>query len=135
MGMKRTWPLIVCAVMGCATQASKPAPEVVRAPVAPQPPAAEYAVRWDTRDGGPRTAEKVLEALGVKSDEPTTSMVEFFEVGNPPADAPAGATIILRQRTRKKNVHVTFTYRGPDPIAPAPRCPLVAAKPKSKPKS
>lgn len=96
------------------------------------PEHAEYAVRWRAIDGGPQTAPAVLAALGLSADDVDDYQVQYFDI-QPPADAPAGFTAILRQRKKgKKKYQLTFKYRGASAFPAAPTladwsCPLPGA--------
>ena len=95
--------------------------------------AAEYAIRWNPRQGGPATAEAALEALSpAPSDTKPKSAefdVQYFSVAKPP-DLPADVSAILRERKKSKKTELTFKLRGPRPF-PTPlaswACPVEAA--------
>jgi hypothetical protein len=73
---------------------------------------AEYAIRWDICQGGPRTAADTLTALGQPAGDPEDYEVQYFDI-TPPEDAPDGFKSILRQRQKGKKKHeLTFKYRG-----------------------
>lgn len=98
-------------------------------PVA-EPEQAEYAMRWDIEEGGPRTAKKALEVLGKKADESVDYKIRYFDLA-PPQDAPAGFAPILRRRKSDKMHELTFKYRGDHPLADW-SCPLSSSPDESK---
>lgn len=88
---------------------------------------AEYAIRWSPIDGGPATAAKVFETLGLQSGDSTEFRIRYFDVKRP-SDAPGGFEPILRERSSKGQRDVTLKYRGGSTAAPGKkkswRCPL-----------
>lgn len=89
---------------------------------AAEPKDAEYAMRWNSGDGGPQTAKKVLKALGKEAEESKDYEILYFDF-TPPGDAPAGFKSILRQRKSGKKYELTFKYRGDHPLSTW-KCPL-----------
>lgn len=94
-------------------------------------PSAEYALRWSAKGSNMADAKAVLQALRLKSDDKDNYDVQYFDL-TPPADAPPGATSILRQRRKGKDKYeLTFKYRSDAPFnKPALRawtCPLPGA--------
>lgn len=90
---------------------------------APADPA-EYAVRWNPAEGGPKTSSAILCAL----DDTFTGDVDEYEIRyfdvKAPADAPAHAKTILRRRVKNGTKHeLTLKYRGDDQLA-SPSCAL-----------
>jgi hypothetical protein len=61
---------------------------------------AEYAIRWDPRDGGPGTIDEVAALLQVSSGKrkPKEFVVRYFALKQPKA-LPDGASVIARERT------------------------------------
>lgn len=96
-----------------------------------EPEQAEYAMRWDIEEGGPRTAQKALKVLGKKGDEPDDYKIRYFDF-TPSGDAPADFTPILRQRESGKKHELTFKYRGDHPLPSSWRCPISSAPDESK---
>jgi hypothetical protein len=89
---------------------------------AAEPKDAEYAMRWNGGEGGPRTAKKVLTALGKEAEESTDYKIRYFDF-TPPKDAPKGFKAILRQRQSGEKYELTFKYRGDHPLS-GWKCPL-----------
>jgi len=86
---------------------------------------AEYAIRWNPTEGGPKTSAAVLEALGDKSSDDDGYEIQYFDLV-PPSDAPPEASAILRQRVKNGKKHeLTFKYRSAKSLD-APTCPLAA---------
>jgi len=78
---------------------------------------AEYAIRWNPAEGGPKTVEETLEALSDKSlNGLRTFTVQYFDVRTPPSDAPRGATAILRRRSTGTRYELALKYRSVDPL-------------------
>lgn len=93
-------------------------------------PDAEFAVRWDPRQGGPATPEDTLRELGLKVGERSRSEVQYFDF-TPPPDVPAGFTPILRRRVSGSHHELSFKLRGSQALPDAPTlkawaCPLGA---------
>ncbi|HEY9100988.1 hypothetical protein [Chitinimonas sp.] len=74
---------------------------------------AEYAYRWRPQQGGPADGKAVLALLGQPLQKMDQVLVQYYTV-EPPKDAPAGFTAILRQRSRPdgSKAEVTWKYRG-----------------------
>jgi hypothetical protein len=93
---------------------------------------AEFAVRWDPRQGGPATPQQALQELKLRASKPRRFEVQYFEF-TAPAGLPAGFDAILRKRVSQGEAELTFKLRGdaPLPAQPALRrwdCPLGATK-------
>jgi hypothetical protein len=89
---------------------------------------AEFAVRWDPRQGGPATPEDTMRELRLTVDERSQAKVEYFEF-TPPPGLPEGFTPILRQRTSGPSHELSFKLRGSQPLPDTPTlkhwdCPL-----------
>lgn len=89
---------------------------------------AEFAVRWDPRQGGPPTPTDVLRELRLKASAPSHFEVQYFEF-SPPAGLPAGFDPILRKRLSGGKAELSFKLRGPAPLPVRPTlkhwdCPL-----------
>jgi len=93
---------------------------------------AEYAVRWDIQEGGPKSAKDALEALHLKAEKFEDFVVQYFEF-KPPSDTPNGFKPILRARTKGNKKHeLTFKLRG-DRALSSWTCPLASpVKPKQE---
>lgn len=106
---------------------------VVAGPVQPgavvaaaEAPGAEYAFRWRPADGGPKDGKAALTLLGEAPQQSDKVLVQYYSV-TPPADAPAGFTSILRQRSKPGGgkAEVTWKYRGEQGFPEGDwRCPL-----------
>ncbi len=93
-----------------------------QATAAPAEPA-EYAMRWNVKDGGPKTAEDTLDVLGLQPTDLDSYEVQYFGFRSP-KDAPDDFTSILRQRKKgKKKYQLMFKYRGDHALA-AWQCPI-----------
>ena len=87
-----------------------------------EPDRAEYAVRWEAADGGPKTAQEVMATLKKASTSAETYVVQYFDFT--PPEVPAGSKPILRRRTKESGKpKLTFKYRSDQPLA-AWTCPL-----------
>lgn len=98
------------------------------APVAAKAPPAEFAVRWDPREGGPTSAEQALRLLSAKRAQTTTYEVRYYDLHLPEA-LPPGFGAITRKRVGAGVAEVTFKMRGQEPLPGEPslkrwRCPL-----------
>jgi hypothetical protein len=93
---------------------------------------AEFAVRWDPRDGGPGTPEATLRALQHAPGKTTHFEVEYFDFV-PPAGLPPGFEPILRRRFSDGATELSFKLRGTAPLPAQPAlqrwdCPLGATR-------
>jgi hypothetical protein len=93
---------------------------------------AEYAVRWDPRQGGPATPEDALRELHLKPSEPVRSEVRYFDF-TAPAGVPPGFDAILRRRVSGGEAELTFKLRGTARLPATPslkdwHCPLGKTK-------
>ena len=89
---------------------------------------AEFAVRWDPRQGGPATPQDALRELRLKASAPSHFEVQYFDF-TPPAGLPAGFDAILRKRLTAGEAEMTFKLRGSAPLPAQPTlkqwaCPL-----------
>ena len=89
---------------------------------------AEYAIRWNAGEGGPKNALEALSVLGQTKIDSDTFEVLYFDFSMP-GDAPPGVTGILRQRKKKTKYELTFKYRSDGEIGYL-GCPL-SSSPKS----
>ena len=105
-------------------------PSSLAAQTPAEPEGAEYAMRWNSDEGGPRTAKKVLKALGEEAEESKDYEIRYFDF-TPPEEAPAGFKSILRQRKSGKKHELTFKYRGDHPLS-AWKFPISSAQDESK---
>jgi hypothetical protein len=93
---------------------------------------AEFAVRWDPRQGGPATPQEALRGLGLKASPPSHFEIRYFDF-TPPAGLPAGFDAILRKRLTAGQAELTFKLRGHAPLPSQPTlqqwtCPLGATR-------
>jgi len=91
-------------------------------------PDAEFAVRWDPRQGGPATPADALRELRLKASAPRYFEVQYFDF-SVPAGLPAGFDPILRKRLSGGEAELTFKLRGHAPLPAQPPlkhwdCPL-----------
>ena len=89
---------------------------------------AEFAVRWDPRQGGPATPEEATRELKLKAGQTSRFEIEYFDFA-PPAELPPGFDPILRKRFSSGETELTFKLRGAVPLPPQPTlkqwdCPL-----------
>ncbi len=93
---------------------------------------AEFAVRWDPKQGGPASPQDALRELHLKAGKPQHFEVQYFEF-TPPTGAPAGFDPILRKRISHGKAELTFKLRGDAPLPAQPKlkqwaCPLGATR-------
>jgi hypothetical protein len=98
---------------------------------------AEFAIRWDTAAGGPRSIEEAAALLGLEVGKRKSFEVRYFSVEQP-ADAQDRSAVIVRQRSSGRSVESMVKQRSVvafsagDPLA-GWQCPFPArAKAKSK---
>jgi len=96
------------------------------------PLSAEFAVRWNPKEGGPASARAAIDALGKIQTDSDDYEVRYLNI-TAPRDAPRGSTAILRERMKgKKKFQLTFKYRSESPLLLAPdlqhwSCPLAGS--------
>lgn len=91
-----------------------------------EPDKAEYAIRWNAKEGGPKTAQETLDVLRQQQEGSGSYEVQYFDF-TPPKDAPQGVTSILRERREgRRRYALTFKYRSDHALAPL-RCPIAAS--------
>jgi hypothetical protein len=88
-----------------------------------EPTDAEYAIRWNARDGGPKSGAEVLAVLSVHARHTSDYRIDYY--GLPPAaTAPPGFATILRRRTENAGRSaLTWKLRGDHALAEW-ACPL-----------
>jgi hypothetical protein len=99
------------------------APCLALADTLPPIAGAEYAIRWNPRDGGPATADETLAILNLRAKRTERFNVDYYDM--PPAvTAPAGFATILRKRVDTAGrATVTWKLRGDRALAEW-TCPL-----------
>jgi len=75
---------------------------------------AEFAVRWDPKQGGPASAHAVLSMLGLKATDTDVYEVRYFTATQGTETLP-GFDVILRERVKKKK-ELTYKLRGEKPL-------------------
>lgn len=79
---------------------------------ATEPADAEFAIRWNAREGGPATVDATLAVLAVRARHESRFKVGYFDLPAT-ASAPAGFTAILRRREESdQRAELTFKLRG-----------------------
>jgi hypothetical protein len=61
---------------------------------------AEFAIRWDTKEGGPRSAAEVLKQIKLEQTDKDSFEVIYFVAGQR-TPTPPGFESILRKRAKK----------------------------------
>jgi hypothetical protein len=119
----RQWQ--ACAVAAAAMGLALGAPSAAAAPS--EPAGAEYAIRWNASDGGPKTGGAALTAL--KKRAPRTSQLEvsYFELPPPPTAPPGFAAILRRRVEGDRDPEFTWKLRGDRALADW-TCPLENAQ-------
>jgi hypothetical protein len=113
----RAWPLALTAALA-----------VPSLPAGAAAAHAEFAVRWDPRQGGPATPQDALRELRLKASAPSRFEIQYFEF-TPPDGLPPGFDAILRKRLNDGEAELTFKLRGDAPLPQQPTlkqwvCPL-----------
>lgn len=91
------------------------------APLSPM--TAEFAFRWNPAEGGPKSPEEVLTALGEPTPSPERYRVRYYDLAAP-ASAPEGAVVALRERTKSHGkTQFRLKYRFSRPLSGAWSCP------------
>ena len=121
--MRLTSVLLLALITGWASRS----PTVEAAPSRPpQPRTAEFAMRWDPAEGGPKTPEDVFALFGVPSPPPAAYEVRYFELP-PSRSGPESTAVILRERTsRDGNTQIRLKYRRSEPRPATWACPAHA---------
>lgn len=101
------------------------------APVALAADGAEYALRWEPVDGGPRGIEEVATLLRLPPGKRKQFEVRYFTAAQP-ADLPPGASVIVRERGNGGKTESMYKLRSAAPlpgnaVSPAMRCAFPAS--------
>jgi len=99
------------------------------APAATLPPiaGAEYAIRWNPRDGGPATAVDTLALLKLRAKHTDKFSVDYYDLPPSPTTPPGFATILRQRVDAAGHATVTWKLRG-DHVLAAASCPLRDAR-------
>jgi hypothetical protein len=99
------------------------------APAAALPPVAgaEYAIRWNPRNGGPATAGYTLALLKLRAKHTDRFSVDYYDVPPSPTVPPGFATILRQRLDAAGHATVTWKLRGDHALANW-ACPLRDAR-------
>ncbi len=98
---------------------------------------AEFAIRWDPAEGGPKTIEEVAALLQLPSGRSKSFEVRYFSIRQP-SDAVGDSTAIVRQRSTRQATESMYKQRSADAFSSGEplagwQCPFPArANPKAK---
>lgn len=84
-------------------------------PVALAADAAEYALRWEPADGGPRSVEEVAAVLRLPEGKRKQFEVRYFTVAQP-SGLPPGASVIVRERSSGGETESMYKLRSSSPL-------------------
>ena len=93
-----------------------------------EPDAAEFALRWNAREGGPATAEATLNLLSLRAKHATRFEVSYYDLPSTIAAPPGFSTILRRRQENGGEAELTFKLRG-DHALTQWSCPLRDAGP------
>jgi hypothetical protein len=86
-----------------------------------EPVGAEYAIRWNARDGGPDSAEATLAVLNARTRRNSNFRIDYYDLAQ---IAPPGFSTILRRRIEDAgHAELTWKLRGDRALAEW-TCPL-----------
>jgi hypothetical protein len=92
-----------------------------------EPAAAEYAIRWNARDGGPASVNETLALLKSRATRVRRFNVDYYDLP-PTMTAPPGFAMILRRRIEDgAGAELTWKLRGDHALADW-TCPLRNSK-------
>jgi len=84
---------------------------------------AEYAIRWNARDGGPASGNETMAILKTRATRPRQFNVDYYDLPST-MTAPPGFSMILRRRVEDgRRTELTWKLRG-DHAAADWACPL-----------
>jgi len=116
------WIGAVAAAMLFAT------PGASAASAAPsEPTGTEYAIRWNARDGGPKTGAAALTALQMRARRTRLLDVSYYDLPPPPTAPPGFAAILRRRVEGDREPEFTWKLRGDRALA-GWTCPLEDAR-------
>lgn len=76
---------------------------------------AEFAIRWDPAEGGPKTIEEVADLLQLPGGKHKAFKVRYFSIKQP-SDAAGGYTAIVRQRSSGHAHESMYKERSAQPF-------------------
>jgi hypothetical protein len=88
-----------------------------------EPAGAEFAIRWNARDGGPQTGDEVLKVLGGRARRTSLFNISYYDVPSAATAPPGFATILRRHVDGAGASDLTWKLRG-DHALPAWTCPF-----------
>jgi hypothetical protein len=92
-----------------------------------EPADAEYAIRWNARDGGPASLNETLSILKTRATRPRQFKVDYYDLPPTPT-TPPGFSVILRRRVDNGGpAELTWKLRGDHALADW-ACPLRNSK-------
>ena len=89
----------------------------------PEPAGAEYAIRWNARDGGPKTGDEVLAVLNLRAKGTHGFRITYYDFPSSTKTPPGFSTILRRRMDAAGGVELTWKLRGDHAIAEW-SCPL-----------
>ena len=108
-------PMHICAAAAAAICVALGGPSASAA--TSEPGSAEYAIRWNARDGGPKSGDEVLMVLGAHARRTSLFNVSYYDVPSA-TTAPPGFATILRQRVDGAGAaELTWKLRGDRALA------------------
>jgi hypothetical protein len=93
---------------------------------------AEFALRWYPSDGGPKTIEEVLSALGLASEEEENFKVEYLRIAQPVGDVRTIARERVEANGKTESMYKRRGSADQKAAVEQSTCPLIGKKPKGK---
>jgi hypothetical protein len=119
---KRPAKLVVTAALCLGLAPGVPASFAATA----EPVGAEYAIRWNARDGGPQSGNAALALLQARARRTSSFSIDYYDLP-PAAVAPPGFATILRRRVADSgDAELTWKLRADHALADW-TCPLLDA--------
>jgi len=112
---RRVRPLHACAVAAAAICVGAGGPSASAA--TSEPTDAEFAIRWNARDGGPKTADEVLVVLKARTRRTSLFEITYYDVRSPATVPPGFATILRRRTDSTGDTELTWKLRGDRALA------------------